>query len=50
VDLVRTHVSEERISSIIREKIFSRLADSFHLDEREDTLLLNVGSYKSHTV
>jgi hypothetical protein len=43
VGLVRTDVLEKHVASIIR------VAYSCHPDERDDMLLRNVGSYKTHT-
>jgi hypothetical protein len=54
VALVRTDISEESIASIIRVTKIGELAttlelaDSCHPDDRGDTFLRNVGSYKSH--
>jgi hypothetical protein len=62
--LVRTDVSEERIASIIRVKRIGapgtmltvtskrstlRCTDSYRPDDRVDTILRNIGSYKSQT-
>jgi hypothetical protein len=60
VALLRTDVSEECITSIIRIFLCSVLLllvtanvvlvrDSCHPDDGGDAILLNVGSYKSHT-
>jgi hypothetical protein len=62
VPLVRTDVSEERITSIIRVtrigeqrasvasycQSCSWLADFYHPDDGGDTIPRNIGSYKSH--
>jgi hypothetical protein len=56
VTLVRIHVPEERIASIVRVKGIIELgnvavtSNSFHFDNGGDNFLRNVDSYKSHTV
>jgi hypothetical protein len=53
VDFIRTDVSEEHVASIfsVVEIYWSLLTflarDSFHPDDRGDTFLQNVGSYKT---
>jgi hypothetical protein len=51
VALVRTDVSEERFTSIVRVTRIGELgiADSCRPDDGGDMFFRNVGSYKSHT-
>jgi hypothetical protein len=48
VALVKTDVSEERSTSIIRMRRIDELGTTLNIDDGGSTFLPNVGSYKSH--
>jgi hypothetical protein len=50
VALIITDVSEDRIASVSYREALCNLLALVHPEDGGDTILRNVGSYKSHTV